>query len=74
MRQRPTSRRKIFPPPPLNGSWDNIVGIAHRCRPDGSNPDGVRFSTTFQTGPRPISLLKWVMGLLATRKTARMWC
>jgi len=56
MRQRPASRRKIFPPPFLNGSWDIIVGIANCCRPDGSNPDGVRFSTTVQTGPRPPSL------------------
>jgi len=61
MRHRPTSRRKIFPPPSLNGSWDSIVGIANRCRPDGwgLNPDGVRFSTTIQTGPRPTILFSY---------------
>jgi hypothetical protein len=56
MRHRPTSRRKIFPPSALNGSWDSLVGIANRCRPHGSNPDGMRFSTAIQTGQRPPSL------------------
>jgi hypothetical protein len=61
MRLRLTSRRKIFPPPSLIGSCDSIVGIANHCRPDGwgSNPDGVRFSTTVQTGPRPPSLFSY---------------
>jgi len=62
MRHRPTSRRKIFPPPSLNGSWDSIVGRANRCRPEGLNLNGVRFSSTIQTGPRPPSLFKMGTG------------